>query len=88
MMKFYNIKKQAEKTLELFERIKQENLKPNENIFVLLIDACSQVGDLSLAQSLRNQIPKHFLLDPWIQVGLIDLWVNISFNINQLTLFH
>jgi pentatricopeptide repeat protein len=74
-MKFYNIKDQPEKTLELFQRMKQENLIPDEISYVLLIDALSAIGDLSLCQSLLCEIPKNFLINPWIQVGLIDLWV-------------
>lgn len=75
MMKFYNIKEQPEKTLELFQRIKQENLIPDEICYVLIIDALSKVGDLSLSQLFISQMPKHFLRNSWIQVGLIDLWV-------------
>ncbi len=75
MMKFYNINNQPEKTLELFQRIKQENLNPDEIIFVLLIDALSEIGHLELSQSLLDEMPNNFLLDPWIQTGLIDLWV-------------
>jgi pentatricopeptide repeat protein len=77
MMKFYNIKDQPEKTLELFERMKQENLKPNEVIFVLLLNAYSKIGDLELSQSLMCEIPEDLLSNPWIQTGLIDLWVKV-----------
>ncbi|CAF1312065.1 unnamed protein product, partial [Didymodactylos carnosus] len=34
MMKFSNVKDQPEKTLELFQRMKKDNLNPNEIIFV------------------------------------------------------
>lgn len=75
MMKIYNTKDQPDKTLELFRKMKKENLIPNEIIYVLLITALSAIGDLSLCQSLFCEIPKKFLINPWIQVGLIDLWV-------------
>ena len=75
MMKLYNIKDEPQKTVELFQRMKLENLNPNEIIFVLLIDALSVIGDLSLSQTLIDEISEKFLLDRWIQVGLIDLWV-------------
>ncbi|CAF4907709.1 unnamed protein product [Rotaria sp. Silwood2] len=74
-MKCYNIKDKPEKTVELFQRMKQENLNPDEIIFVLLIDALSKIGDLELSQLLLCEMSEIFLLDPWIQVGLIDLWV-------------
>jgi pentatricopeptide repeat protein len=79
MMKFYNTKNQPEKTVELFERMKEENLNPNEIIFVLVIDAISTFGDLSLSQPLIDEIPEKFLSDRWIQNALIDLWVKSFF---------
>jgi pentatricopeptide repeat protein len=82
MMKFYNIKNQPEKTVELFQKMKEENLNPDEAIFVLVIDAFSTIGDLSLSQSLIDQIPEKFLSYPWIQAGLIHLWVILIFDIN------
>jgi pentatricopeptide repeat protein len=75
MMKSYNIKNQPEKTLELFDKMKEENINPNKVIFFLLLDALSQIGDLSLSESLICQIPQSFLSNLWIKVGLIDLWV-------------
>ncbi|CAF1431394.1 unnamed protein product [Rotaria sp. Silwood1] len=78
MMKFYNIKDKPEKTLELFQRMKQEYLNPDEICYVLLIDALSKIGDLELSQSFVNDIPKIFLKNSWIQVGLIDLWGKIG----------
>ncbi|CAF1183546.1 unnamed protein product [Rotaria sp. Silwood1] len=78
MMKFYNMKEQPEQTLTLFEQMKQNKIKPNKIIFVLLIDACSVIGDLSLCQSLISQIPPSFLTDPWIQVGLVDMWGKVG----------
>ncbi|CAF2853700.1 unnamed protein product [Rotaria sp. Silwood2] len=67
MMKCYNIKDKPEKTVELFQRMKQENLNPDEIIFVLLIDALSKIGDLELSQLLLCEMSEIFLLDPWIQ---------------------
>ena len=75
MMKFYNMKDQPEKTLELFRRMQEENLTPDEICYVLLLDALSKIGDLSLAQLFVDKMPKCFSKDSWIQVGLIDLWV-------------
>ncbi len=75
MMKFYNTKELPEKTLELFQRMKQENINPDEISYVLFIDALSTIGDLSLSESLLCEMPKNFLRNSWIQVALIDLWV-------------
>ena len=74
-MKFYNVKDQPEKTLELFQRMQEENLEADEICYVLVIDALSKVGDLSLTHSVVDDMPPNFLENSWIQVGLIDLWV-------------
>ena len=70
MMKVYNIKNQPEKTIELYQKMK-------EIVCTLLIDACSEIGDLELSQSLIREIPENFLLNLWVQTGLIDLWINL-----------
>ena len=76
MMKMYNMQEEFEKTLKLFEKMKDEKIKPDEIIFTLLIDACSQAGAFELCQSIVQQIPPELLIDPWIQNGLIDMWVS------------
>ena len=78
--------------MELFQRMKQENLIPDEISYVLLIDALSEIGDLSLCQSWLSVMPENFLMNPWIQVGLIDLWVkflltSIDSHISKLNIF-
>ncbi|CAF1052345.1 unnamed protein product [Adineta steineri] len=78
MMKFYNIKNQPLKTLELYQKLKEENLKPTEITFVLLIDACSEIGDLSLSESLVCQIPESFLSNLYIRNALIDLFGKVG----------
>ena len=72
IMKVFNDNGQADKTLKLFEKMKEEEISPNEIIFQLLLDACSQIGDLSLAQRIVSQIP---LESHSLDIGLIDLWV-------------
>ncbi|CAF1125375.1 unnamed protein product [Adineta steineri] len=78
MMKFYNIKNQPLKTLELYQKLKDENLKPTEITFVLLLDACSEIGDLSLSESLVCQIPESFLSNLYIRNALIDLFGKVG----------
>ena len=41
MMKGYNINNEPLQSLYLFHEMKQQNIKPDEIIFVLLIGACS-----------------------------------------------
>jgi pentatricopeptide repeat protein len=79
MMKVFNHNGQADKTLKLFDKMNEEQISPNEIIFQLLIDACSQIGDLSLAQRIVSQIP---LNSHSLDSGLIDMWVRF-FSLRQ-----
>ena len=78
LMNGYNDQGEPEKTLELFERMKEEKIEPNEIIFQLLIDACSQIGDLSLCENILSQMPQSLFSNHLIQGGLIDMWVSGS----------
>ena len=74
LMKTYNNQDQSEKTLQLFERMKHENIRANSIIDVLVINACANIRFLSLSQSIVRQIPHHLLNNRWIQTSLIDMW--------------
>jgi pentatricopeptide repeat protein len=76
MMKMYNVQREFEKTFVLFKQMKNEKIEPDEIIFTLLIDACSQAGDFDLCRSTIRQIPSKSLIDPWIQNALVDMWVS------------
>ena len=76
MMKFYNDKDKPEKSLNLFQQMKEDKIEANEIIFVLLIDALSKIGNSSLSEEILWQMPREFLLDSYIQVALIDMWVS------------
>jgi hypothetical protein len=71
----FNRRDEPMKTLELFKRMKDENIEANEMIFVLILDACAHIEHLSLAQSIVSQIPEHFSLNRWINNASIDMWV-------------
>lgn len=74
-MKMFNSIEQPEKCLSLFERMKAERITADSIIYTLVIDACSQIGDFELSRSIVSQIPDEIVKDPWIEVGLIDMWV-------------
>ena len=75
LMKMFNSDSQPEKTLALFEQMKEERkIAPNEIIFTLLLDACSQIGDLSFAERIISQIPSR---SAFIDVSMINLWVRL-----------
>jgi pentatricopeptide repeat protein len=75
IMKLYNIQSLPETTWDLFQRMNEEKTIPNEINYVLIIDALSAVADLSLCESLLCKMPEHFLMNSYIQNGLINLWV-------------
>jgi pentatricopeptide repeat protein len=75
-MKTYNMKNEFEKTFALFEQMKMEKIEPNDIIFLLIINACSQLGDLSICQSIFEQVTPTSLNNIWIQNALIDMWVS------------
>jgi pentatricopeptide repeat protein len=79
LMKLYQTRNEPEKILNLFQRMKKEEIQANEMIYVLLIDACAAIGDLSLSKSIISQIPKSLLNNLWIQNSSIDMWVGVFF---------
>jgi pentatricopeptide repeat protein len=83
-MKAYNDQDQFEKTLKLYERMKQENIEGNSIIFVLVINVCANIHFLSLCQSIVKQIPHNLINDLWIQISLVDMWVSYC----QISIIH
>jgi pentatricopeptide repeat protein len=80
LMKFYQTRNEPEKILNLFQQMKKEEIQANEMIYVLLIDACSAIGHLSLSKSIISQIPKSLLNNLWIKNSSIDMWVSLFLN--------
>lgn len=78
MMNGYNINYEPLNCLKLFEEMKQEDIVPNENIFTLLIGACSQIGMFSRCQYIVDQIPLDFYNEKRICNSLIHMWVRID----------
>ena len=76
LMKTYNDEEQSEKTLQLFERMKHENIQANSITYLLLIKACANIRFLSLCQSIVKQIPHHLLNEHRIQNSLVNMWAS------------
>ncbi|CAF1668310.1 unnamed protein product, partial [Adineta ricciae] len=74
MMKGYNNNDQPLRSLQLFQQMKDEKIKLDEIKFILLINACSQIGILSICQQLVDQIPSHCFNNIQINTSLIDMW--------------
>lgn len=75
MMKGFNKSNQPMKNFNLFERMKRESITPNEVIFLLLLDSCSQLGLLSRSRMIVQQIPSSSLILAKVQTALINMWV-------------
>jgi pentatricopeptide repeat protein len=78
MMKCFNKEKLPLKTVKLFEKMTSEGVQPSSVNYLLLIDACSQLGMESICQKIIEQIPSEILANIQIQTALIDMWVRQS----------
>ncbi|CAF1587481.1 unnamed protein product [Adineta ricciae] len=58
MMVMYNQRNQPRKTLLLFEQMKMEKIEPNEQIFILILNALFQLHDSIRAKEFFDQISK------------------------------
>lgn len=75
MMKGFNRIGQPLRTWSLFQQMKIQSIVPNHIIFVLVINACSQIGIVSICRTIVDQIPVSFLNICQIANSLIDMWV-------------
>ncbi|CAF1145535.1 unnamed protein product [Adineta steineri] len=75
MMNGFNLENNPFKTLDLFNKMKVDNIKGNIIIFHCIIRALSQIADYKLSQSIIKQIPNYFFVNNHIQYALIDMWV-------------
>ncbi|KAG6606697.1 putative pentatricopeptide repeat-containing protein, partial [Cucurbita argyrosperma subsp. sororia] len=58
MVTCYSQNGYAKEAIELYKKMKEENLEPNELAFVGAISACVQLGDVEMASKLTNQVEK------------------------------
>ncbi|CAF1163262.1 unnamed protein product [Adineta steineri] len=74
MMNGFNLENNPEETLNLFNKMKVDNIEGSIVVFLCVIKALSQIGDYSLCQSIIKQIPNSFFVNTEIQYALIDMW--------------
>ncbi|CAF1033250.1 unnamed protein product [Rotaria sp. Silwood1] len=74
LMSGFNKENNPEKTLDLFNKMKNDGIQANIIIYLCLIKALSRIGDYSLSISMIKQIPDSFLHDNQIKTALIDMW--------------
>jgi len=72
----YIIDDEPIKAVEVFQQRKD----PNVISYMLLCNACAQLGHRSLSESTYKQIPTNLLLNEKIQTCLIDMWVGEETN--------
>ena len=78
MMKMYNQKETPEKVLSLYEQMQMEHIQPDQVIYLMMINAYAQLGDLSLCESIISRIPSAMVKNLQTQNSLIDMWVSSS----------
>ncbi|UJR24021.1 hypothetical protein I4U23_026986 [Adineta vaga] len=78
MMTCYNEHSMHMKTIDLYEKTKDEGIQANAIIFLLLIDACGQLGIESRCRSIVNQIPSRMLNDLKLQNALVHMWGKVG----------
>ena len=76
MMKCYNNQKMPMKTIKLYEKMKNDGLQGSLITFILLADACAQIGIKSYCQSIVSQIPDGLLADVQLRTSLIHMWAS------------
>ncbi|UJR24035.1 hypothetical protein I4U23_027000 [Adineta vaga] len=76
MMKYYNDHSMPLKTINLYDKMKDEGIQANSIIFLLLIDACGQLGIESRCRSIVKHIPSTMLNDFKLKNALIHMWVS------------
>ncbi|XP_008776306.1 pentatricopeptide repeat-containing protein At1g08070, chloroplastic-like [Phoenix dactylifera] len=61
--------------LELFERMKAENCKPNEVTLVSVLSACAQLGSVEVGERIGNYVERQgFALDVYAGSALVDMY--------------
>ena len=76
LMNGFNDAKEPEHTLALYKELKTSEIAANEVIFLLVIQALSQVKIGRIARDIISEMPKVMQKDRSIQTSLISMWVS------------
>ena len=79
-MKAHNKNDQTEVTLDLFEQMKSDGVQPDPIIYVLVLNACANLGIISISEAIDQQVPDCLLANLYIKNALIDMWVRLNRN--------
>jgi len=79
-MKVLNDAKQFRKTLQLFNKNKDNNNinTCSSTIIIQALKACSQLGDLKSGSTIHNLISSRIKNDSWILVSLINMYSQLK----------
>lgn len=76
LMNAFNEDGQPNKTIELFNQMKSKSIDSNSIVYLCVISALAQIGIIELSQTIVNEIPGAWALEPSIQNALVDMWVS------------
>ena len=68
---------QSETKCKSLNEINSDSNESSLVIYLLIINASARLYDLSLSESIVQDIPSSYLSYPYIQNALIDMWVSL-----------
>jgi pentatricopeptide repeat protein len=83
MMNGYNLNDEPDKCLQLFHRIKDEGIGPDEMIPLAAVRACSRIGLRAVSRKVIDFFPTQSLESRRLQNAMIDMWVSGSHRLNR-----
>ncbi|CAF3936002.1 unnamed protein product, partial [Rotaria magnacalcarata] len=87
-MKLFNDNNQYQKSLELFDKYKKNNLELCSNFIITqALKACAQLGDIRRGTTIHNRIESHIKDDTYILSALISFYIKSDDLKNAESLF-
>ncbi|CAF1579670.1 unnamed protein product [Adineta ricciae] len=78
MMKCYNDHCMPMETINLYEKMKKENVAADSAVLLLVIQACAELGLESRCRSIASQIPPSMLSNLQLRTTLIHMWGKVA----------
>ena len=76
MIKGYYLNDNPLEALNLFWQMKKNGIKLDVITYLLVVQACSQIGMIEYCRTIVNEIPRDVLKNLILQNALIDMWVS------------
>ncbi|CAF3568934.1 unnamed protein product [Rotaria sp. Silwood1] len=87
MMNGYNMNNKPEECLKIFKQMQEKNIVADEITYIIILNACSQIGLLSIYEPIVNKIPSNLLKHHRLQAILIDMWGKVGHVDKALKIF-